>query len=544
MAKIIDPDYLNVGTELVIDTSAKTFTLAATGNLVAKDGVSIQALYSRFIELWTTAAYNKYPFPSYVIGDPRAGMFVFGFDGASYSGWKPGDAATRTYLRDGGWAEYTSGGVLARQHVGVVTLGDVSTNAQLYYQRTSTGASANYTFTDEVNEGIQVYGDASNGSFDERTFFKTFCREYAKLYASANLSLIGETSTGPFKIGMPITNSDDLKVTATDTTVASGAPYASIKVRYFSGTYSRDVDTVDSPRDFGIVIDVGTHSGIDGSMSASGSSLTSAASGIPTDGTFDGGVLTIHEGTNKGTYTIGTIVSGTEVPITTTFASSGADISFSLQRVTPITASKSQIYTKLQYLYRQNANINSAAGTTTGNTADITLTFAGDQLEAGRYIPANVQGGGTGVYIEGFGQDDATTIDFYDNGGVKRNFPFNSTGTFTFNSFLTQGGAGYYRMYFTDLPGDADYGLTGAITVNNKDGVPIAGTITGASIPWSFAYDTNVQGGRTSGTNAAVTVVAGNPGYGKPVTTTYTITRTTGQNISLTSEQDRGYSNP
>lgn len=45
MAKITDPDLLNVGTELVLDTSAKTIQLVAAGNLVAKDGVTLQALY-------------------------------------------------------------------------------------------------------------------------------------------------------------------------------------------------------------------------------------------------------------------------------------------------------------------------------------------------------------------------------------------------------------------------------------------------------------------------------------------------------------------
>ena len=96
-------------------------------------------------------------------------------------------------------------------------------------------------------------------------------------------------------------------------------------------------------------------------------------------------------------------------------------------------------------------------------------------------------------------------------------------------------------MYFTDLSGAQDYGLTGAITVNNASGVGIFGTITSNSIPFTFAYDANVQGGRTAGTDAAVTVVAGNKGSAKPVVTTYTITRATGQGISLVAENDRAY---
>lgn len=96
-------------------------------------------------------------------------------------------------------------------------------------------------------------------------------------------------------------------------------------------------------------------------------------------------------------------------------------------------------------------------------------------------------------------------------------------------------------MYFTDLAGAADYGLTGAITVQNASAADIQGTISGSSIPFTFAYDSNVQGGRTAGTDAMVTVVAGNAGSAKPVVTNYTITRATGQNITLTAEQDRAY---
>jgi hypothetical protein len=109
------------------------------------------------------------------------------------------------------------------------------------------------------------------------------------------------------------------------------------------------------------------------------------------------------------------------------------------------------------------------------------------------------------------------------------------------NGALTSGGTGYYRMYFTDLPGVLDYGLNGALTVNDKDGTPITGTIAGSTISFTFDYDGNVQGGRTAGTDASVTVVAGNPGSAKPVVATGTITRNKGISISLVAEADRAY---
>ncbi len=247
MAKITDPDDLVVGTEITIDTSAKTFTLNVAGNLTsAKEGVTLQALYSKFVDLWLTASYNKYPFPMYVI-DSLSGQYIFGFDGTSYSGWKPANDATRQMLRDGGWSEYSSGGSLNRQYVGIVSLGSVNSGAQLYYVRSTSDGPSNFTFTDAVNEGIQVYGDASNGNFDKRTYFKGFVREYSKKYKDSTLNDTGKSGTGAFIVNLLLSNEDDLKIEATDTVVTGSAPYTSINVTYYTGTVNRTIGGVSYP---------------------------------------------------------------------------------------------------------------------------------------------------------------------------------------------------------------------------------------------------------------------------------------------------------
>ncbi len=142
---ITDPDDLDVGTEITFDLPNKTFTLNVAGTLVAKDGVDANALWSKFIDLWSTATYKPYPFPMNKI-DNRSGQYVFGKDpGGIANGWKPADAATRQMIRNGGWSEYNSTGVLARQYFGAVLQGGVSSGSQCYYQTTSTGAPADYT---------------------------------------------------------------------------------------------------------------------------------------------------------------------------------------------------------------------------------------------------------------------------------------------------------------------------------------------------------------------------------------------------------------
>jgi len=550
MAKITTRAGLNVGTELTIDESAKTFTLNVAGNLIAKDGVTLQALYSKFVDLWATATYQDSPVPMYAI-DALSGQFQFGTDGATYSGWKPANDATRQMLRDGGWSEYTAAGVLARQYAGIVGLGVVSSGAQLYWQRTSSGTPTNFTFTDQCNEGIQVYGDiaadATTTTFDNRTYFKGFVREYQKKYKDSVLSDTGKTSTGPYLVNLLLSNETDLDITVADASITN-APYSNINVKYFPTAFSKDVDTAGAPRSFGIVIDVGTHSGVDGAGANAATSFTSAAAGI-TIADYYGGTLKIHDGAAKGTYTIaGSGGSTTSVPLTSGLLGIASGASFTLQRATPVDASLKQIYTKVQHLLRQNSNINglASAGAVTGKTASILLNFVGSDLKAGFYAPSNPNGGGTGVTIQGYATADTNSFTSYDNTStqavpVTRDYPYAAAGTISFNAPLVGAGSSY-RLMFTSPPGAGnDYGESGAITVNNAAGSPITGTISASTIAFDYDYDGNTQGGFTGGTERAVTLVGIKPGSGKFVVATGTLTRSKAISLSLVAEADRVY---
>jgi len=462
MAKIIDGDDLIVDTNITIDTTAKTFTLTAAGSLVAKDGVTLQALYSKFIKLWETAAYNKFPFPMYVI-DAKSGQFNFGYDGGTYNGWKPANDTTRQMLRDGGWNEYTTAGALARQYVGIVSLGEVSAGAQLYYQRASADGPTNFTFADEANEGIQVFGNATadptTTTFDKRTFFKAYAREEQKTYSSSTLADTGQTATGAYTVNVLLSNATDLNALVPDSGIGV-APYSGINVSYYSVAQSID--------------------------------LNSAADNFP--------FSIIVEGNN---------------------------------------ATLQQIYTKVQYMLRQGTDINSAvtnsAGTKIGKVQNDLMYFVGPDLFCRQ-----------GVFIQNIDPAFLNNVYFIDDNGVARQYNYASAGKLQFNSFLTSGGTGYYRVYISDsVSGTDDYGTSTAITLNDKDGNPIAGTITSGEIPFTFAYDTNTQGGRSvftsPGGDVNVTVVAGNKGVAKPVVATGVITRTKSIVVGLVAEQDRAY---
>ena len=450
MAKITSRALLNVGTELTINEPARTFTLNVAGNLIAKDGVTIQALYSKFADLWATSTYQDSPFPMTAL-DALSGQYYFGVDeGGNYSGWKPANDATRQMMRDGGFREYSSAGVLNREYVGVVGLGGVSTGAQLYYQLAANDAPANFTFTDQCNEAIQVYGDASNGNFDKRTFLTGFCREYGKKYKTAPMSETGKTATGAYIVNLLLSNDDDLKISANDAAM-SGAPYSGITVSYYTANQSRSIG-----------------------------------------------------GTN---YNFKIIVNGNS-------------------------ATLEQIYTKIQYLLRQNTNINTSgtAGSVTGKTAAALLAFSGDTLVTSQ-----------SVFIDNVHVSDSNRVEFYDDGNVKRTNPYTAAGTLEFNGVLVGAGSSYRLMYAAPAGAGNDYGEAGAITVQNAANTDITGTISSSSIGFDFDYDNSTAGG-AAGTDKAVVLIGIRPGYGKFAMATGTLTRSKTIKLSLVAATDRVYS--
>lgn len=443
MAKITSRASLNVGTELTIDETARTFTLNEAGNLVAKDGVTLQALYSKFADLWTTTTYQDSPFPLNAI-DALSGQYYFGVDaGGNYNGWKPASDATRNMLRDGGWREYSSAGVLNREYAGFVGLGAINTGAQPYYILNASDAPTNFPFADQFNVGVQVYGDAANGDFDKRTYAKTYCREYGKKYKDSVLADTGKTATGAFLVNFLISNEDDLKIQANDAAM-TGAPYDGITVSYYSTNQNRLIGGANYP--FRIIVD-----------------------------------------------------------------GNGATLE--------------QIYTKIQYMLRQNSDINTAgdAGSVTGKTAASLLSFVGDTLVTS-----------TGVYIDDIQSADSNRIEFYDQNGVKRTNPYTAAGALSFNAALVGAGSSY-RLFFS-----ADYGKASAVTVKNASGVDIAGIISASPIPFDFDYDGDTLGG-TAGTDKAVTLIGIKPGSGKFAVATGTLTRSKAISLSLVGEADRAY---
>ena len=269
-----------------------------------------------------------------------------------------------------------------------------------------------------------------------------------KTYGKSALSDIGVTEVDNKVFRFPLSNASDLKITNTDGDISTLSPYTEIDVKYFATAFNREVDGATN-RDFGIAVDVGTWSGVDGSFSAAGTVLTSSEGGMGVNA-YQNGSIRIHEGTDENTSF--TVASNTATTITIsggTFTATESAISFTAQRQTPVVATGEEIFEKIQYELRQAADIDALSSIVNGKTADEILGFTGETLEAGKGIPVNPNGGGSGVIIEGFDSNDTNRLTFYDNLGAFYTYPFVAAGSIAFNpNLVNDAGPAEYFMYY------------------------------------------------------------------------------------------------
>lgn len=266
MAKITDPDSLNdhasnpTSTEVFIDTATKRVHLNIVGNL-SNDGVTAKALYSFLKEEWLADPNAKnlaaFPFPLVPITDES-------FEWVD--GWDLNNDAARYLIRDAGWTVRNTSGGITQMWAGIIGLGSIESNDQLYYQQTNGGASVNVVLTGQINQAVQILRDddadgnyAEGSDFDRRSFFKLFCREQGQTYDNASLSDIGVTQMSYQAYRFPIGTGADLKITHTDVQIdansdntADVAPYSGMSITYYATPQARLIGGVS--RNFGIII--------------------------------------------------------------------------------------------------------------------------------------------------------------------------------------------------------------------------------------------------------------------------------------------------
>lgn len=242
MPLIIDPDLLNRGTEVTIEASTKTITLSIAGNLDAA-GVTGQALYSFLKEEWKdVASLIPYAFPMLSI-TPEQFEFI--------SGWKPANDATRNLLRTCGWREIDDNSVTNREYMGIISLGSIGALNTAYYAFTN-GNKTPFNFAGPVNQGIQTFGTAAHGNFDNRAQgLTTFIRTQGQTYGSATTDSIGLTALNYIANRFPLTESLNSKISETDENIDANTPYTNMSITF--GSVVRVIGG--SNFDFKIVVD-------------------------------------------------------------------------------------------------------------------------------------------------------------------------------------------------------------------------------------------------------------------------------------------------
>ncbi len=224
MALITDPDLLNQSTEVVIDTTNLTITLTVTGNL-SNDGVTGQALYSFLKEEWRTDA-TKIPFDFPMVAiTPEQYEFV--------EGWVLINDTSRNLVRSAGWREIDGTQTVNREYMGVVSLGSIDSADLAHYAFASQVSKTDFAFNGVVNQGVQTFGDVTNGNFDYRGEALTlYIRTQGKLYGSQTTTDIGVSGLSYIAYRFPLSESTDLKVTTTDGDISTLTPYTGMSITY------------------------------------------------------------------------------------------------------------------------------------------------------------------------------------------------------------------------------------------------------------------------------------------------------------------------
>lgn len=449
MATIIDPDDLtrssadSQGTptgNLFIDptTTPKRIELIPDATLIAADGVTLQALYSKLKELWKTEAdLIKYPFPMEAITSEQ---FEFIKD------WELDDTftASRSYIRSAGWTEKDASATPAvkRSYMGVVSLGsfEVPASQYAYYFWDGDTSPTKFTYPGPVNEAVQIFGDASNGNFDhtdgdgftigirpDPTGVSGNVTGYT--FDESTNTAIGAPTLTYQAYRFPLSSTIDLNITKTDAEVATIETNRGLTITWYGAAQSSD------------------------------SFLTPDLSGGP---------FNFH---------------------TRIHAANGS-------------ATTEEIYNWVQWSLRNGfgsdqssatgVDIDDGAGTQYNHATSSLVTFVGADLQTYDLLPLNNADGG--VAISGFDTNFTNNIKMRDDTNTLQEFAYTAAGSLVFNSNLINDAAAKYWMFNT-----TGFGTAGATITQDTGPADIAGDVHYLTYTPATGPSSGIDGSTTSG---------------------------------------------
>lgn len=183
-----------------------------------------------------------------------------------------------------------------------------------------------------------------------------------------------------------------------------------------------------------------------------------------------------------------------------------------------------QIYSWVQRQLRKTSDIDAGTGTRTGQVTPALVVMDGSTLKT------LYQAGVGGIHITNPSATSLNDISESDDTQALRTYPYVAAITLEFDSYLAND-AGPSKFWLFDA---ATYGTAGATIINDSNGVPIQGNVTGASMQFTYNYsaDQNVVG------------VAVGKGSAKIAISATTIQQSTANKATFVAGQERWYVNP
>ncbi len=495
MAKIVDPDQLNQGTEVIFTTSTKLIECAVAGNLDddapgRSSGVTHQALYSFTKEEWlATASLQSSRFPF----DP---IFEAKFDWVN--DWQPANQQTRDLLRDGGFRVV----LLDDEYACIISLQDIDdplSDLAYYWQTTGfTPTINNFDKTGELNENILIF----DGSTDFRDFLKVALRVQAKTYGFGNLITDQDLAGLTYQAyRLPLSNEDDPQINESDANIDSTTPYTNLRLSYLQGSGYTTWANSTAYAAGAVVLDP---------IRQSGGSSNGTWWFTPAGGTSSGTGTADDVGVTDWESYAGEEQIGTEW--------------YAYNRIfdtTTGTATAQEMYNWGMRQLRKSGDINADAlgapnqdgfGTVNGQAANELHDYVGTTLRT--------QGG---VLLRDFDANDTNSIELsditVDGGGLDadsvpvtstvRTFPFVAAGTLQFSQNLVDEPDidTLYKMYFKRTTRDT--GTDIAVTAASGNTATLTSTTTNFTTNFSNGDYVEVSGFTTNAVNNGVYQVNG-----------------------------------
>jgi hypothetical protein len=386
-------------------------------------GATLQALYSYSKEEWRVDSEEfggddliRHEFPFEAITSEQ---FEIG-GGDAHRDWTWFNEFTRKKVRTGGWADKDITNVDLEQWTGIITLGALDPDTQVYYQQDNVSAAPqNFTFLGPVNEPILIFED---GGADFRTFLKLFARKKGRTYAGSEIADIGVTTIQTIVNRFPLAHALDPAIVATDGAILGSAPWRN-----------------QNPTPL--------ESGTDGSVVAEEFTFTSTSADFVSEDVGAGDTLWITTGNQIGRYTISDVVSATVLEIYPDFEFSDG-----------WSQTESSLTYSITTTYKIRDRTDGALADVDGDTGTLTSAAAGftGVVAPGDLVIITETGDSKGVYrVISVDSDTVLTLDTSDH-------PFSSESGIDFDVV-------YPGMYLQYKNEEITLGAYGDLTFTNAD---------------------------------------------------------------------------